>query len=319
MPFSMKACDYQVTDISAYQLSNLLKKRFGDNRILHRPMEALASKLKYKAFGALDISEHSYGSDVEIRVPAMGDRYYLQVILSGSCTWSGNGQQAHLQHGDSIVLTPFDEYTMFYSHDCSKLIVKIPGDFLKATAREFGYLSSDLPIRFQPQGLAHDKSGAIHNLMSDILSQDASTLSDRASLYYSKLLGNAILNTYSNDASTGLYMGCTGNRQIEQIRNHVLDNITTNLPSDDLANLCRISRKSLYNLFKREVGMTPSTYIRQLKLAAVYSELNDNPSIRNITEVALKYGFTNLGRFSAQYRAYIGELPSETLRRPHRL
>ncbi|MCB5163156.1 hypothetical protein LG368_14930 [Marinomonas sp. E8] len=29
----------------------------------------------------------------------------------------------------------------------------------------------------------------------------------------------------------------------------------------------------------------------------------------------MKYGFTNLGRFSVQYKELIGELPSHTLRR----
>jgi len=47
----------------------------------------------------------------------------------------------------------------------------------------------------------------------------------------------------------------------------------------------------------------------------VYSELKQDDRVRNVTEVALKYGFTNLGRFSAQYKEYIGELPSQTFRK----
>ncbi|MFP5456117.1 MAG: helix-turn-helix domain-containing protein, partial [Alphaproteobacteria bacterium] len=34
-----------------------------------------------------------------------------------------------------------------------------------------------------------------------------------------------------------------------------------------------------------------------------------------VSELALEWGFTHLGRFSAEYRRRFQELPSETLRR----
>ena len=39
--------------------------------------------------------------------------------------------------------------------------------------------------------------------------------------------------------------------------------------------------------------------------------------VRNITELALDYGFVHLGRFSDTYRQLFGELPSDTLKRRH--
>lgn len=61
--------------------------------------------------------------------------------------------------------------------------------------------------------------------------------------------------------------------------------------------------------------MTPKLFIKQSKLKSLREELVSGKAVRNVTEVALDYGFTHLGRFSSDYRKMFGELPSETLRR----
>jgi AraC-like DNA-binding protein len=64
------------------------------------------------------------------------------------------------------------------------------------------------------------------------------------------------------------------------------------------------------------VGSTPKHFIRQRKLEKIHAQLSDpGARIRNVTEVALDYGFLHLGRFSESYKNAFGELPSDTLRR----
>lgn len=315
MPFSLRSCDYAVTGVPAYDVSNFLRKRFGDHRLIHNQPSLKRSALKYKQFGPFDISEYCYGCAVKIDVPPLGNIYHLQIVLNGVCTWSRNEERIYLECGDSLFLTPYEEYSMDYSADCTILTIRIPHDFLRQSAREFGYLATSKAICFNRRALSFKDSAALHNLLVDILDQEYNGTSERVSLYYTKLLSNAILSTYSGDIGQSQSLPASTHRHIKLIHNYVLENITADIHVDELARLCRISRKSLYNLFDREIGITPSTYIRQLKLESVCSELTANMRIRNVTEVALKYGFTNLGRFSAHYREYIGELPSETLRR----
>lgn len=50
-------------------------------------------------------------------------------------------------------------------------------------------------------------------------------------------------------------------------------------------------------------------------LSAVRQEMLEDRSARNISVIAMGWGFTHLGRFSSEYRKLFGETPSATLQR----
>lgn len=86
-----------------------------------------------------------------------------------------------------------------------------------------------------------------------------------------------------------------------------------------IAPLCRYSGANLRTLersFAREVGMSPQQYVMARRLNAVRNRLlsADREQGLMVTEVALSYGFTHLGRFARNYKRYFGEYPRETLK-----
>jgi AraC-like DNA-binding protein len=63
------------------------------------------------------------------------------------------------------------------------------------------------------------------------------------------------------------------------------------------------------------LNMGPSRYLRARRMQLVRRALRGaDPSKTSVAQVARRYGFEELGRFAASYRARFGELPSETLR-----
>ena len=315
MRFDFSNYDLQLVDAPIQSLADvLLEKGFGKHHFIEGTLQPTLTTLKFKTFGALSIIEYSLSVPVQISSTTVPDAYFLQVVLTGRRLEHSHNAERALKAGDSMIIMPNTPIEAHDYTDCKKLIVRIPTDFLHQAAQEFGYLSSTSGIIFSSVPNQLPMAGPLFNLLNDMLQQDKSVLGERPLLYYCKLLNSAILNVFDNNVRLGSVSKDSLHRYIARIRHYVLDNITRDITIDELASLCQISRKSLYNLFERETGLTPSTYVRRLKLERVHAELKNNERIKNVTQVALKYGFTNLGRFSAQYREQIGELPSKTLR-----
>src|SRR5262249_52673195 len=68
--------------------------------------------------------------------------------------------------------------------------------------------------------------------------------------------------------------------------------------------------------FRAVEGITPSQYLSALRLAqARRALLSADSGAETVTDVAMRFGFRELGRFAALYRKNFGESPSATLRR----
>lgn len=64
------------------------------------------------------------------------------------------------------------------------------------------------------------------------------------------------------------------------------------------------------------LGRSAVSYARERRLDLVrLTLLSSDPSTTQVTSVAMRYGFWELGRFAGAYRLRFGERPSETLRR----
>jgi transcriptional regulator GlxA family with amidase domain len=68
--------------------------------------------------------------------------------------------------------------------------------------------------------------------------------------------------------------------------------------------------------FRRVFDVSPLTYLRHVRLDRVRDELLESgPQAGAVGDVARRWGFAHLGRFSAAYAERFGEYPKETLRR----
>jgi AraC-like DNA-binding protein len=84
----------------------------------------------------------------------------------------------------------------------------------------------------------------------------------------------------------------------------------------DLFKAIGVPERTLRACCAEFLGMSPGRYLRLLRLARVRTALcHADAAMVNVSDVARRYGFLQLGRFAAQYRAVFGESPSTTLQR----
>jgi AraC family ethanolamine operon transcriptional activator len=101
--------------------------------------------------------------------------------------------------------------------------------------------------------------------------------------------------------------------RITRFRNIVEANLATPLKISETCAQIGISGRTLRLACQECLGLSPSQYVRQRRMASVRETLLRNSAAR-ITDVATEFGFFELGRFSGQYRQLYGELPSVTAR-----
>jgi AraC-like DNA-binding protein len=88
------------------------------------------------------------------------------------------------------------------------------------------------------------------------------------------------------------------------------------LTLSSIAARSQVSVRSLQQGFKRHLGMSPMSYLREVRLRRAHQTLiESDPSTVTVASVASDWGFTNLGRFAAAHAARYREPPAKTLRR----
>jgi len=298
-----------------YAVSDYVNRHVGQHCIgLSRTTHPLAS-LNHRKFADLDLCRISYGGSVRVTSPALETIYHLQVLLSGNCLWRGHQREHHLVPGELLLINPDDPVDLTYSEDCEKFILKVPVKVLEAVCDEHRWQRPDSGVRFLRNHYRLDELEGFASLLAMVCQEaEASDPLLRVQSHYSQIVGSKLLSLLTTnirreslDASSASF---------ERILDYIERNLKQELSSEHLAEQARMSVRSLYALFERQLGITPKQYIRQRKLECIHACLSDPDClVRSLTELALDYGFLHLGRFSESYRRQFGELPSDTLKR----
>ena len=118
------------------------------------------------------------------------------------------------------------------------------------------------------------------------------------------------------DSSVGNKRRASRGKRADIVRRgeaYLRDHLTSPVGLMDLCEELGSSARTVQYAFRDRFGIGPIEYLRMLRLDEVRRDLKseDGKGLR-IQEVAVRWGFSHLGNFAADYRKHFGELPSDT-------
>lgn len=135
-----------------------------------------------------------------------------------------------------------------------------------------------------------------------------------------RLLAALLLETFPNSAIAASapreIRAPGGSETLRRAVSFIDSNAQLDIGIAEIATAARASRRSVEYAFRRHLGATPTTYLRQVRLDHAHRELTKATPEDGVTvtEVAYRWGFSSPSRFAEYYRAAFGCRPGETLR-----
>lgn len=269
---------------------------------------------------ALSLGLTDYGREVTIEPVPFEKFYILQIIREGRGEITCNGRRFEVKAGQASMLNPTGEMSLRGSRNCRKLIVKIDRAALERFAETwFGHylaerIQFDNRLAWESADLAAAR--ALVDLIVEDFESEAGVLSHiEAQKHFEQSFFSAIL--VSGRHSLRHLMKArspAAPKAVKRAEDYIIAHAAEDITIADLVAASEVPTRTLFESFRRFRGITPMQYLRRYRLDRVREELSQAGSHASVTEVALRWNFQQLGRFSSHYASVFGEKPSETMR-----
>lgn len=281
-------------------------RRTFDGRLNHRQMRDIG--LTYARYGA------------ELAVTVSQTDCYLQGFpVRGSGSFTLDGSEGIVSRDYGIVGAPGADMRIKYSFDFEHLIIRIGPDRLTKTLSGLIGRPVDSPMRIAPGVRPNPQMAAQRRLLEFAVRELDRTDAVLPPLVMAELeqaLVVSYLNCNRHSYSHLLEEApkAVASWQVRRAAEYVEQNWDQPVTVEALALVANASVRSLFYSFKKSRGVSPMTFVRQVRLRHAKEMLLEAGPETTVTSVASACGFSNLGHFAKYYNAAFGEHPSGTLR-----
>ncbi|MER7838141.1 AraC family transcriptional regulator [Streptomyces sp. NPDC096040] len=271
--------------------------------------------------GPLTVGEVAFGADVRLRFGDLG-AHQVDIPVSGSMVWrQGELDPLVTRPGRAAVFRPQGRTVLERLQRGRMLAVKIEPRVLERHLE--GMLGRPVRAGFHlarsmdvASGTGRSWARLVRMVIGEagneggLLRQPLLAAEMREALLTGLLL--AVDHPYRQELDRPAEAGIQ--RPVQRVMDAVRSSPEHPFTAAELARVGQVGERWLQECFRRQVGMSPMAYLREVRMERVRAELAEgDPAHTTVGDIAYRWGFNHLGRFAQHYRARFGELPSHTL------
>lgn len=283
--------------------------------------QGLHSRMAALRCGGVSLIRLSWGADVSVD-PDCLDSYYLLVLpIRGQAQFQFDGRSIEVSPKAAVIISPLRRFLFKANRDYEQIILRLDQ---RAVQEAWCRLTADdtappicfdsvIPLQGQGwqallptlqwvarcSGMDEAQAQAKSALLGQVETQLATTL-----LMHQPHTMAARLWPQPPPASPAA---------VRRAQSYMRAHLGEGVPISMVASHSGVSVRHLQALFQQACGQSPLQWLRWQRLQAVRQALlSDGDHPRPIGEIAMRFGFTHLGEFSAAYRQAYGETPRQT-------
>lgn len=263
-----------------------------------------------------------YGAEVIIEPGELTNFFLVQIPLVGQAEVENGRTRVISNPGIATILNPDLQTRMRWSSDCEQILVQIDRAYVLDIARQVTGLGNVEALRFDPAldltrpGLGNwirqvralfDAAGAGEVFLAPDSEQ-------HRVLEESVVAGLVMAQPSSVSALLDMPVGDVPPAVFRRAVRCISECFTDPITLIDIARWANTTPRTLQFAFKREIGVSPMQYVRELRLGYARHLLLTGKDGLSVGDIAELSGHCHFGRFSTAYKSRFGESPSETIR-----
>jgi AraC-like DNA-binding protein len=265
-----------------------------------------------------------YGVAATIRAAPARNDYWVQMPIRGSLDASFGEDCISCNPRLAVVLSPTrdDYYVMRSDAGGARIHVCINRDAL------LGHLGALLgepvtrPFEFDPRmaltsGYGRSLIGCLLMAVADFERCDGTLSHPIMTTMFEQLVMTGLLLAHPHAWSERLRQRekPIAPRDVKWAIDYMESRLDAPITLADIVEVSGIPGRTLFKHFQDWKGVSPMRFLRNARFRRAREALKSARPDASVTDIAMSWGFSHMGRFSVEYRKRFGESPSKTLGR----
>jgi AraC-like DNA-binding protein len=248
--------------------------------------------------------------------------YVVVLSMRGRLEAASRQEAVGCDARQGVVLSPTPEYIVRSEGGAARLGIQLQRDAVAQHLAALLGTAPDAPLIFVPlldlrQGHGRSLARFVRLAIAELKRPDTVLLEPNTARSFGEFMTTALLLHQPHNYSDRLRRleRPVAPRDVKRAIDYIEGNLDTAIGLPEIVAACGVPGRTLVKHFRDFRGTPPMRYLRTARYEKAREELTRAEPEESVAEIAARWGFTHMGRFSVDYRRRFGEAPSATLRR----